>query len=67
MDVRKKADVESAFQEVIDKFGYVDVLANIAGIADETKIEDTIYINLVCYRDINERKTHFVQTFLFFL
>lgn len=47
VDIRRKAEIESAFQEVINKFGYVDVLANVAGIADETRVEDTVQNNFV--------------------
>lgn len=30
VDIRKKAEIENTFQEVVNKFGYVDVLVNVA-------------------------------------
>lgn len=47
VDVRKRADIENAFKKVVNTFGYVDVLANFAGILNEARIEDVIDINLV--------------------
>ncbi|XP_055308158.1 15-hydroxyprostaglandin dehydrogenase [NAD(+)]-like [Sitodiplosis mosellana] len=47
VDVRKQAEIESAFKEVVKAFGHVDVLANFAGIFNETKPTDTIEINLL--------------------
>lgn len=47
VDVRNKTKIESAFKKVFNVFGYVDVLANFAGILDEKKPQDVIDINLV--------------------
>ncbi|XP_055301015.1 alcohol dehydrogenase-related 31 kDa protein-like isoform X2 [Sitodiplosis mosellana] len=47
VDVRNKTEIETAFKEVVMTFGYVDVLANIVGICDETKIEDTIHCGMI--------------------
>lgn len=48
VDVRKKSDIENAYKQVVNVFGYVDVLANFAGILNESKPQDVIEINLVC-------------------
>lgn len=53
----RKAEIENAFQEVINKFGYVDVLANVASIADETRAEDTVQNNFVCFGYNKEKLT----------
>lgn len=47
VDVQNKREIEMAFNEVINEFGHVDVLANFAAIVDETNPEDVIGINLL--------------------
>lgn len=47
VDIRNKAEIEESFKEVVNKFGYVDVLVNFAAIFNDSKVEDTLLINLV--------------------
>ncbi|XP_031621399.1 alcohol dehydrogenase 1-like [Contarinia nasturtii] len=47
VDVRNKVEIENAYKQVVNAFGYVDVLANFAGILDESKPQDVIEINLL--------------------
>ncbi|XP_031617759.1 alcohol dehydrogenase 1-like isoform X2 [Contarinia nasturtii] len=47
VDVRNKVEIENTFKELINTFGYVDVLANCAAISNESDIEDVINTNLL--------------------
>ncbi|XP_055324743.1 15-hydroxyprostaglandin dehydrogenase [NAD(+)]-like [Sitodiplosis mosellana] len=47
VDVRKQAEIETAFKDVVNAFGHVDILANFAGIFNEQKPMDVIEINLL--------------------
>lgn len=49
VDVRNKVEMEDAFKKVVEIFGNVDVMANIAGIINENRIEDVIRVNLVIF------------------
>ncbi|XP_046396756.1 uncharacterized short-chain type dehydrogenase/reductase y4vI-like [Ischnura elegans] len=46
-DVTKKEDLERAFKETLEKFSYLDILLNNAGIGDENRWEEMIHINWV--------------------
>ncbi|XP_071451820.1 15-hydroxyprostaglandin dehydrogenase [NAD(+)]-like [Hetaerina americana] len=46
-DVTKKEDLERAFKETLEKFSYLDIMLNNAGIGDEKRWEDMININWV--------------------
>lgn len=59
VDVRNKAEIESAFKIAVDAFGTVDVLANIAGICNESKVEDMLHVNLVCFSLFFSKKQHY--------
>ncbi|XP_046397445.1 15-hydroxyprostaglandin dehydrogenase [NAD(+)]-like [Ischnura elegans] len=54
-DVTKKEDLERAFKETLEKFSYLDIMLNNAGIGLEEKWEDMININWVALvRGTNE-------------
>ncbi|XP_031637911.1 alcohol dehydrogenase 1-like [Contarinia nasturtii] len=46
VDVRNRSEIETAFKQVVNVFGYVDVLVNFVDIINEPKIEDVLHINL---------------------
>jgi NAD(P)-dependent dehydrogenase (short-subunit alcohol dehydrogenase family) len=46
-DVSSKEFVQSFFKKYFDKFGYIDVVINLAAILDENQIERTQQINVV--------------------
>lgn len=50
-DVTKKDEMEKAFQETINKFGFIDILLNNAGILDETIWEREVAVNIVSLRE----------------
>jgi len=45
-DVTKPSEMEDAFKKTIDKFGGLDIVANNAGIFNETQWEQTIAVNV---------------------
>lgn len=46
-DVTNRAEVEASFRAIHDKFGYVDILVNSAGVFDEQNFERTFAANVV--------------------
>lgn len=46
-DVTKKDEMERAFQKTVEKFGYIDILLNNAGIIDDRNWEKEVAINIV--------------------
>lgn len=48
-DVSDSINVRHSFEQATDKFGHLDIVIGNAGIADESKPERTILINLVNY------------------
>lgn len=51
-DVTKKDQVKKAFDEVVSKFNFVDIVVANAGVLREDNYELTINVNLVNFRDI---------------
>lgn len=51
VDVRSKADLEQAYNDVMKHFGNIDLVLNGAGVANENYVEDCININIVRCRD----------------
>lgn len=46
-DVADNSNVKRSFEQAKDKFGHFDIVIGNAGIADESRPEKTIQINLV--------------------
>jgi NAD(P)-dependent dehydrogenase (short-subunit alcohol dehydrogenase family) len=46
-DVSNKEFIKSTFKKYFDKFGYIDLVLNLAAILDENRVERTQEINLV--------------------
>lgn len=55
VDVRNKNEIEIAFQKATKEFGYVDVLVNCVGIADESNIDEVINVNLVSQKIVKKK------------
>lgn len=54
-DVTKRTDVEKSFATVFQKFGYIDILVNSAGIFDEQNFERIFAVNVVGTQNIISR------------
>lgn len=53
LDVRDEAQVQQVMQEVISRFGRIDVLVNAAGVADQGSVTQTTTANWQRVMDIN--------------